>query len=83
MRIKCAIRKVCKHILQPSKAAQGLVPIFSRGGKTMKSVLILAFLFIVPVAYANYAQAAGAGCNESCEQAYTTTVAQEKTLKGK
>ena len=49
----------------------------------MKSVLILASLLIIPVAFANNARAADAGCDPSCQQAYEQTVAQEKTLKAK
>ena len=51
--------------------------------KTMKPALILASLLIIPVAYANNARAADAGCDPSCQQAYDQTMAQEKTLKAK
>jgi len=49
----------------------------------MKSVLILASLLIVPVAYANNAKAADAGCDESCARPYQETMVHQQELKGK
>ena len=49
----------------------------------MKSVLILASLLIVPVAYANDAKAADGGCNQSCARSYQETMVHQQELKGK
>ena len=49
----------------------------------MKFALVMAFIVTVAIGYANTVKAAEEGCNESCQQAYTTTMAQEKDLKSK
>jgi hypothetical protein len=56
---------------------------FYKGDTSMKSVLILASLLIVPVAYAANAKAADAGCNESCARSYQETMVHQQELKGK
>ena len=54
-----------------------------KGDTSMKAVLILASLLIVPVAYASNAKAADAGCNESCARSYQETMVHQQELKGK
>jgi hypothetical protein len=54
-----------------------------KGDALMKSVLILASLLLIPVAYANNAKAANSGCNESCARSYQETKVHEQELKGK
>lgn len=48
----------------------------------MKTLLALAFVVAVPVLFATtHAKAAGAGCNEACDNSYAEEIAQEKALK--
>ena len=48
----------------------------------MKTLLAIAFVVIAPVAFAaTHAKAAGAGCNEACDNSYAEEKAQEKALK--
>ena len=54
-----------------------------KGDTPMKSVLMLASLLIVPVAYAANAKATGDGCNESCARSYQETMVHQQELKGK
>ncbi len=66
----------------------GLLPMLTsvhsyKGDTPMKSVLILASLLIVPVAYANNAKAANEGCNQSCARSYQETMVHQQELKGK
>ena len=49
----------------------------------MKTVLILASLLIVPVAYAANSKAADDGCNKSCARSYQETMVHQQELKGK
>jgi hypothetical protein len=49
----------------------------------MRSVLILASLLIVPVAYAANAKPTDVGCNESCARSYQETMVHQQELKGK
>jgi hypothetical protein len=51
----------------------------------MKSVLMLAVLLTIPVAYAANAKTASTneGCNESCARSYQETMVHEQMLKGK
>jgi hypothetical protein len=54
-----------------------------KGDPPMKSVLILAALLIVPVAYAANAKTADDGCNQSCARSYQETMVHQQELKGK
>jgi hypothetical protein len=48
----------------------------------MKTLLALTFVLIAPVVFATtHAKAAGAGCNEACDNSYAEEKGQEKTLK--
>jgi hypothetical protein len=50
----------------------------------MKSVLVLAVLLTIPVAYAaNAKTTSNEGCNESCARSYQETMVHEQMLKGK
>ena len=48
----------------------------------MKPLLALAFVFVAPLYFATtHAKAAGAGCNEACDNSYAEEKSQEKALK--
>jgi hypothetical protein len=48
----------------------------------MKTLLAVAFVLTAPVVFATtHAKAAGAGCNEACDNSYAEEKAQEKALK--
>jgi hypothetical protein len=48
----------------------------------MKTMLALAFVVVAPVIFATtHVKAAGAGCNEACDNSYAEEKGQEKALK--
>jgi hypothetical protein len=48
----------------------------------MKTLLAVAFVLTAPVNFATtHANAAGAGCNEACDNSFAEEKAQEKALK--
>jgi hypothetical protein len=48
----------------------------------MKTLLALAFVVVAPVIFATtHVKAAGAGCNEACDNSYAEEKGQEKALK--
>ena len=48
----------------------------------MKTLLTVALVLVAPLVFATaHAKAAGAGCNEACDNSYTEEKAQEKTLR--
>ena len=48
----------------------------------MKTLLALTFVVVAPLYFATtHAKAAGAGCNEACDNSFAEEKAQEKALK--